>query len=234
MTAQYHCSFRTKTSRPATIAKYLRSRHKRIITFAGFGELGYQDPSIVGAVARGVFLSHERASLLVVASTLLRTSGQDGVAAVYPIAAQHQIESVGVHPSIALQFSQTHRPSPHASKTFIVSDRSWGGVLQNGSPSPTLTVLLSISDLLVVIGGGKHASQELAAFLRADKAVLYVPAEMNHDAAREWTARARVDIGDFKGEAFWTWRSVHPNAASLEAFEAYKGVGAVLPGALSL
>jgi hypothetical protein len=61
-----------------------------------------------------------------------------------------------------------------------------------------------------VIGGGKHAADELGAFCERGKKVSYFPAEMNRRSAMEWCSRTGVEIGDLRGAAFAVWRSLAP------------------------
>ena len=140
--------------------------------------------------------------------TLLRVGGQDGIARVLRIASTLGIETTGIHPGVALDFATTHRVSPDTGTAFFVEDTSWGGFLDGRRLSPTLAVLLDVSDELVVIGGGKHAADELEAFWERRKPVRYLPAEMNRRATMEWCARSGVEISDFRGAAHAAWLAV--------------------------
>ena len=200
---------RDRTMSRARIRAYFRSRGKYVISFAGFGELGYQDPGIVERSIKEVLAPWPPGNVLVNSGTLLRQDGEDGIALVYSLAKELGIETSGIHPGVALEFADTHRVSPLCDQAFFVEDRSWGGFLDGEeSLSPTLGLILEVSDELVVIGGGKHAADELAAFARHGKRVRYFPAEMNHRVTREWCRRGGADITDFRGAAHQVWRAL--------------------------
>jgi hypothetical protein len=191
------------------VREFFRASGKHVIEFAGFGELGYDEPGIVEQVARQVLEPWPADRVLVACSTLLRVSGQDGIASVHPIARRLGIETVGIHPSVALGFLATHPVSPYCQRTFFVEDRSWGGFVEGTrEPSPSLRLLIEVSDELVVIGGGKHAADELQAFQAHGKPVSYFPANMNRDVTDDWCRRAGAGIADYRGAAHAMWTSL--------------------------
>jgi hypothetical protein len=61
-----------------------------------------------------------------------------------------------------------------------------------------------------MIGGGKHAADELKAFVANGKQVRFFPAEMNHATARRWTQSAGTEIQDLRGAAYCLWTSTQP------------------------
>lgn len=190
-----------------TVRRFFASRRKRVLYFAGYGELGYQDETSFRTIARNVLGASNVDEILVHAGTLLREEGHDGVAAIYAIAKEMGIETSGIHPSVAMDFAETHRVSPHCDHVFFVEDATWGGFLGGGDePSPTLRLHLEVSDEAIVIGGGKHAADELRAFSMSGKPVRYFAAEMNHEFTRAWTERAGVSVPDMRGAALRAWR----------------------------
>ena len=198
----------TRISSAGEIRDCLSAIGKHVISFSGFGELGYEEEDVVERVARDILLPWRSHEILVNSGTLLRSGGQDGIAAVYAVARQLGIETTGIHPSIALDFSETHHPSPFCDRVFFVEDRTWGGFDGPGRLSPTLQVVLDVSDELVVIGGGKHAADELEAFMAGGKRVRYFAAEMNRHATTEWCRRSGASITDYRGAAHATWLSL--------------------------
>lgn len=150
----------------------------------------------------------DAASLVVHAGTLLRDGGLDGIAEVYAVARELGIETTGIHPSVAWRFAHTHRVSPFCDHVFFVEDLTWGGLLPaSGFPSPCLEMHLSVSDEMIMIGGGKHAADELRAFIASGKPVCFVPADMNHAVTRGWSTNAGITIDDFRGAAHEAWLS---------------------------
>lgn len=191
------------------VRRFFASRGRHVVSFAGFGELGYEEDGIVERILPGVLSGWAPAEVIVNCGTLLRAGGQDGIARVSEVAKRMGIETSGIHPGVALDFSETHCVSPHEDHVFFVDDATWGGFLtEDGQASPTLQVILDVSHELVVIGGGKHAADELRAFFQQGKAVRYFPAEMNRRTTSEWCARAGVEIGDLRGAAFSAWRAL--------------------------
>jgi hypothetical protein len=205
------------TTSASDIKRFFAAQSKYVISFAGFGELGYQDAGVVAHVAEEVLGHADLGRVLVNGGTLLRTDGQNGIGQIYRIAKEFGIETSGIHPSVALGFMKTHYPSPFCDHVYYIEDDTWGGFLAGTSEmSPTLRILLEVTDELVVIGGGKHAADELEAFVEHNKAVRYYPAEMNHEATREWCARSGTRIRDFRGSAHNTWLRLWKNVKGVE------------------
>lgn len=199
-----------RLSSPREIRHFFAARGKQVVSFAGFGELGYQEDGIVERIVREVVGGRAPGELIVNCGTLLRAGGQDGIARAYSVAKSLGIETTGIHPGVALDFAETHHVSPDENSVFFVDDATWGGFLDEGRVSPTLQVILDVSDELVVIGGGKHAADELRAFHQLGKKVSYFPADMNERTTMEWCRRSGVEIGDRRGAAFAAWRSLVP------------------------
>jgi len=141
----------------------------------------------------------------------LRVGGHDGIAEVYTVARELGIETTGIHPSVAMNFAETHRVSPACDHVFFVADQSWGGLLSGSEqPSPTLRIHLDVSDEIVVIGGGQHAAGELKAFISSGKRVRFYPADMNHTTTRQWAESAGARIEDMRGAAHLLWGAIAP------------------------
>jgi hypothetical protein len=188
------------------VRRFFRTRGKHVMSFAGFGELGYEEDDIVERIAAEVVTGWPADRLIVNCGTLLRVGGEDGIARVSRVARSLGIETTGIHPGIALDFPATHRVSPDEDTSFFIGDSTWGGLLADRRvPSPTLAAILEVSDELVAIGGGKHAADELRTFWQRGKPVRFFPAEMNRRATKDWCARAGVDITDFRGAAHDVW-----------------------------
>ena len=105
---------------------------------------------------------------------------------------------------IAVLARDEHVPlSRCADLVFFVPDATWGGRLpRTGELSPTSRAIVAASDVVVGIGGGDLARDEMLAAREAGKTVVFLPADMNHQVAR---AKAR-DKGvpaptDFRGAA---------------------------------
>jgi hypothetical protein len=197
-----------RVSEASTIEQFFAGQAKRVLYFGGYGELGYEQSAIVGDIAARILGRWAPHQIIVLTGTLLRVGGHDGIADVYRIARRLGIQTAGIHPSIAQDFAATHQVSPDCDDVFFVRDSSWGGSLGSRAVSPTLRLHLSVSDELVVIGGGKHAADELRAFIERGRPVQYFPAEMNRAAALEWSRRSGVELQDLRGAAWHAWSSL--------------------------
>ena len=77
----------------------------------------------------------------------------------------------------------------------------WGGLVPGTERlSPTSTAIVDNSDVLVAIGGGEVARDEVVAARRAGKDVRFIPADMNHRIAREKAEQKGQPVPtDFRG-----------------------------------
>ncbi len=191
------------------IRQFFAGLGKHVLYFAGYGELGYEEEGRVRRIARQVLGQWPPSEVVAHTGTLLRVGGHDGIAEVYAVARELGVETTGIHPSVAMDFAETHRVSPYCDHVFFVADKTWGGLLAgSGQPSRTLRLHLEVSDELVVIGGGMHAAGELEAFVSSGKRVRFYPADMNHATTRRWTESAGAEIQDMRGAAHLRWLSI--------------------------
>ena len=194
------------------IEHFFNALGKHVIYFAGYGELGYEEEYCVRRVALKVLAEWPPSTVVVHAGTLLRCGGHNGIAEVYAVARELGIETTGIHPSVALAFAETHRVSPYCDHVFFAADSTWGGFLPGGHLlSTTLRLHLAVSHEMIAIGGGKHAADELKAFVEHGKPVRFFPAEMNHASTQLWAMRSGVKIGDTRGAAHLLWASMCEN-----------------------
>src|SRR6266850_7517531 len=119
---------------------------RRVVTFAGFGELGYEDESAFARIVHAELDQLDPASSIVNTGTLLTRGFRAGIVAVYPLARARGFITTGLHPSIALACARDHALSPDVEHPYFVEDSTWGGFLPGTSmPSSTLSTLLAIS-----------------------------------------------------------------------------------------
>jgi len=199
-------------SEPAQVRLFFAEQGKHVIYFAGYGELGYEDKSVVEKVVEDVLKDWPRSQIFAHGGTLLRVDGEDGISLAYQIAKRLGVATTGIHPSVARRFHETHRVSPFCDHVFFVEDEGWGGSSDSGH-SPTLRLHLDVSDEIAIIGGGWHAAHELKAFFDSGKRVRYVPAAMNRDAARSWCRHAGIEILDRRGAALIAWEDMQRAAS---------------------
>jgi hypothetical protein len=188
------------------IVTAIRGWHKYVVTFLGFGELGYEDSVALEAAIRDELRRHCPDQVIVNTGTLITEGFNRGIADVYEYARDSGFTTTGIHPSVALCYPKRHYLSPFVDHVFFVYDETWGGWLENvGQRSPTLETLMAVTDEVVVIGGGKHTAEEMQAFLDSNRPVRFYAAEMNHRVAREWFAGQGEPDVDYRGAAWRLW-----------------------------
>ena len=86
---------------------------------------------------------------------------------------------------------------------FYVEDATWGGYLKGTQRlSPTSEAMIENSGIVVGIGGGEVARDELLEAKRSGRKVRFLPADMNHEKAREGARRKGLPPPtDFRGAA---------------------------------
>lgn len=183
----------------------VRGLGKRVVTFLGFGELGYEHPGEFRAAVRGELSRHDPAHVIVNTGTLITRGFHAGVAEVYPIAQQLGFTTSGIHPSVALNEPARHQLPAGVDHVYFVRDDTWGGYLPDRRRSPTLETLLRVTHEVAVIGGGKHTAEEMLEFLRCGTPVRFYPADMHHRMAIQWYAARGEPVPDFRGDAYACW-----------------------------
>jgi len=90
-----------------------------------------------------------------------------------------------------------------ADHVFFVKDTTWGGrSADTDELSPTSAAIVGVSSLMIGIGGGDIARDEMLAAKEAGRPVIFIPADMNHANARAKAAkRGDAEPTDFKGSA---------------------------------
>jgi hypothetical protein len=123
----------------------------------------------------------------------------DGIGAVYEVAKRKGYRTSGI---VSTQAKKSNVAlSPCVDVVFYVADDSWGGLLPGTDVlSPTSAAMVEVSDVLVAIGGGEVARDELAAAKRMSKRVKFIAADMNHKIATEKARKqGRPAPADFRG-----------------------------------
>lgn len=192
----------------ADVVALFREKRKRVVTFLGFGELGYEDDEELRRLCERELRRHAPDDTIINTGTLVTLGFRRGIADVYEIARRMRFATTGIHPSVSLRSEKPHALSMFVDETFFVEDDSWGGLQSlNATPSPTLRALLAISDEVVVMGGGKHTAQELQAFLQNRTPVRFHALDMHHSTSEAWVRQTDADVGDFRGAAYHAWMS---------------------------
>jgi len=176
------------------------------LTFAGYGELGYQDEASLERATASILGGFNPATTIVNTGTLLTDGFKAGIAAIYPVARALGFETAGIHPSIALSQAKRHSLAYAVNRAYFVGDATWGGLLPGTrDPSQTLQALLEASDELVAIGGGEHTAQEIEAFLARRKPVRFFAAAMHAETTRRWCREKGIALPPPGGIAAQRW-----------------------------
>ena len=161
------------------IKTFFESQKKDVVTFVGYSGAEYEDKAAMLEKA-GRMLDEFDTS-----NTIINIGGTpEGIGAVYDLAKRRGFITTGIVSTQAKEYSA--RLSPCVDYVFYVKDATWGGFIEGGDRlSPTSTAMVENSDLLIGIGGGNVARDELLAAQSSGKEIRFIPADMNHHKARE-------------------------------------------------
>jgi len=180
----------------AQIGRFFAEQGRRVLSFLGYSDSGYEDPAAMLAHAAQTLDAFDPHDTLV---NIGATPG--GIGAVYELAQRRGFMTTGI---VSTQAREAGVPlSPFVDHVFFVADASWGGLLPGSTRlSPTSQAIVDHSDVLVAIGGGAVARDELDAARRAGKTTRFIAAEMNHQTALAAAARKGLPPpNDFRGAA---------------------------------
>jgi hypothetical protein len=178
------------TSNKAT--EYIKGLRKTVLTFFGYSSV-YEDEKAMFKIAREVLSKYSPEKTLVnIGAT------QGGLGAIYSLAKSMGFTTTGIVSTLALESpSSISRDVDHI---CFIADTQWGGNLPNSNTlSPTSQAMVACSDILVGIGGGEIARDELVAGRDQGKPIQYYPAEMN----REWWIQRTQKLGLPPPESFF-------------------------------
>ena len=180
------------TAAPAEIHAYFSNTGRKVLTFAGYSGSGYENEAAMLAAADRVLDDFDPKKTIVnIGAT------PDGIGAVYAVAKRKGFETTGIVSTQARQYAA----SPQVDRVFYVEDATWGGYLEGSRElSPTSSAMVAVSDVMVAIGGGAVARDEILEAKRLGKDVRFIAADMNHSRALETAARKGLPAPtDFRG-----------------------------------
>lgn len=178
------------------IRQFFAAQGKTVITFLGYSGAGYEDPDAMLEAAKAELSRHDPATSLVNIGVT-----PDGIGQVYPLAKSMGFTTTGIVSTQAQKYEAS--VSDSVDFGFYVEDATWGGFLDGSEElSPTSRAMVENSDIVVAIGGGEVARDEITAARRLGKQVSYVPAEMNHAIAiNKARKKSLPEPTDFRGAA---------------------------------
>jgi hypothetical protein len=187
---------RPKSATVKEISTFFKSQQKTVLTFVGYSGAGYEDEALMRKEAERVLSEFDSAKTIVnIGAT------PDGIGAVYEIAKRKGFVTSGVVSSQARKYNA--KLSPYVDHVFYVEDATWGGFISGTKElSPTSKAMVENSDIIIGIGGGEVARDELVAAKQLGKKVRFIPADMDHQKARESARKKKLpEPTDFRGAA---------------------------------
>jgi hypothetical protein len=187
---------KVKTATNAEIRAFFKDTGKAVLTFVGYSGAGYEDPEAMLAVAERILSGFDPGTAIVnIGAT------PEGIGAIYELAKRRGFVTTGIVSSQAKRYGVAL--SGYVDYVFFVEDAVWGGYLQGSDRlSPTSEAIVGNSNIVVGIGGGEVARDELLGARRSGKEARFFPAEMSHQKAREAARRNGLPPPtDFRGAA---------------------------------
>lgn len=185
-----------RTATHAEIRTFFQDTGKAVLAFVGYSGAGYKDQAAMLAGAERVLSEFDPGRTIVnIGAT------PDGIGAVYELAKRRGFVTTGI---VSAQARKSNVAlSPHVDYVFYVEDATWGGYLEGTERlSPTSEAMVENSSIVVGIGGGEVARDELLEARRSGREVRFLPADMNHEKAREAARRKGIPLPtDFRGAA---------------------------------
>ena len=178
------------------ISAFFKGKQKMVLTFVGYSGAGYEDEASMRKQANRILSEFDPAKTIVnIGAT------PDGIGAIYELAKRKGFLTTGIVSSQARQ--NKLKLSPHVDQVFYVEDATWGGFVTGTKElSPTSKAIVANSDIMVGIGGGEVARDELVAAKRLGKQVRFIAADMDHQKARESARKKKLpEPTDFRGAA---------------------------------
>jgi len=125
----------------------------------------------------------------------------EGIGEVYEIAKQKGFKTMGIVSTLARD--EKVALSNCVDYVFFVKDTTWGGQMPGTTRlSPTSAAMVKTGKSFVAIGGGDVTRDEMLAARRAGKTVTFIPADMNHEIARQKARKkGETEPVDFRGSA---------------------------------
>ncbi|HEY7559398.1 MAG TPA: hypothetical protein VIH18_31800 [Candidatus Binatia bacterium] len=188
----------TATVRSASrqeVRSFFQSSKKTVVTFVGYSGAGYEDQAAMLKQAEHILSEFDPQKTIVnIGAT------PEGIGGIYELAKRKGFVTTGIVSSQAKRHNV--QLSPYVDYVFYVDDAEWGGFL-NGTErlSATSEAMIENSDVVIGIGGGEIARDELIAARRSSKKVRFIPADMNHQKARETARKKGLPEPDFRGAA---------------------------------
>ena len=186
----------TRVASPEEIRAFFESKKMRVLTFLGYSGAEYEDKTAMLAQAAQILDKFDPETTIVNIGATAQ-----GVGAVYEAAKRKGFLTAGIVSTQAKEGGVAL--SPCVDVVFFVKDDGWGGFIAGTERlSPTSQAIVENSDVIIAIGGGDVARDELRAARQSGKHVQFIPADMNHQIARDKALKkGQPAPTDFRGAA---------------------------------
>jgi len=185
-----------KEAAPAEIRAFFKGKSLKVLTFLGYSGAEYENMRLmIKQVTRILDQFDPNKTIVNIGAT------PEGIGAIYEVAKRKGFTTSGIVSTQAREGNVVL--SPCVDIVFYVNDATWGGFLPGTETlSPTSTAMVENSNVMIAIGGGEVARDELMAAKRAGKQIRFIPADMNHRIAREKASKKGQPVPtDFRGAA---------------------------------
>ena len=179
----------------AAIAAVRALGRERVVTFVGFSALGYEDETAVRDIIVRDLANFDPDDTLVCAGAT-----SEGIGMVYAVAVQRGFRTAGIVSALAR--AEGVPLSAECEAVCFVDDTTWGGTQPSGRLSATSQATVDACSVMIGIGGGAIARDELQHARSKGKTVRFHNADMNHALAAQKAAKSgKPAPQDFAGEA---------------------------------
>ena len=191
-----------KVASVSEIQKFFKGQEKQVLTFIGYSGAEYENKVRMLKIAEDVLAEFDPKTTIVnIGAT------PEGIGAIYALAKKMGFETSGIVSSQARDYLP-EKPA-EVDHVFFVQDESWGGYLADGTTlSPTSEAMLSVSEVLIGIGGNDVGRDELLEAQNRGKTIRFFTADMNHEIAIAKAKKNGKEVPtDFRGSAHLDWFS---------------------------
>ncbi|MCB1859415.1 MAG: hypothetical protein KDI63_14140 [Gammaproteobacteria bacterium] len=181
---------------PKEVKRFFESQNKLVVTFVGYSGAEYENRTDMLEKASQILDEFNPSRVLInIGAT------PEGIGAVYDLAKGKGFTTTGVVSTQAKKYGA--KLSDCVDYVFYIEDATWGGYIENSDTlSPTSTAMIENSDVLIGIGGGEVARDELIAAKRLGKIIRFIPADMDHRKALEKAKKKNIpEPKNFAGAA---------------------------------
>ena len=185
-----------KDATQVEISQFFENEGKKVLTFVGYSGAGYEDSHGLLTIAENILNEVDVSKTIVnIGATL------EGIGAIYEIARHRGFRTTGIVSSQAKKCRA--KLSPFVDYVFYVEDDLWGGFMEKSDKlSPVSAAMIQITHIIVGIGGGEIARDELITAKKTGIETRFFTADMNHKNAIETAKRKGLPIPtEFAGAA---------------------------------